>query len=76
MNPNVSNIDRLIRFLLFIGAITLFVLEVITGWLAYSIITLGTVFLLTSLLSFCPIYKVLGLNSIKGKCRSKNPANS
>lgn len=69
MNPNISNLDRLIRFLLFVAAIVLFMMEIITGWLAYTLIAVGTVFLLTSLLSFCPIYRAFGLNS-----RKKNSA--
>ena len=69
MNPNISNLDRFIRFLLFVAAIVLFVMEIISGWLAYTLIAVGTVFLLTSLLSFCPIYRAFGLNS-----RKKNSA--
>jgi hypothetical protein len=63
MNQNLSNTDRVIRFLLFVVAITLFVTDVVNGWLAYTLIFIGTVFLLTSLMSFCPIYKVLGICS-------------
>jgi len=65
MNPNLSNTDRVVRFLLFVVAIVLFVTDVINGWLAYSIIFVGTVFLLTSLMSFCPIYRALGVCSKK-----------
>jgi hypothetical protein len=63
MNPNLSNTDRIVRFLLFVVSIVLFVTDVISGWLAYSIIFIGTVFLLTSLMSFCPIYRALGVCS-------------
>lgn len=65
MNPNLSNTDRVVRFLLFVVAIVLFVTDVINGWLAYSIIFVGTVFLLTSLMSFCPIYRAFGICSKK-----------
>ncbi|PHR42972.1 MAG: hypothetical protein COA32_16930 [Fluviicola sp.] len=65
MNPNLSNTDRVVRFLLFVVAIVLFVTDVINGWLAYSTIFVGTVFLLTSLMSFCPIYRALGICSKK-----------
>jgi len=65
MAPNISNLDRLIRFILFTLSIVLFLFDIISGWLGYTLIILGTVFLLTSLLSFCPIYKVLGWNSCK-----------
>lgn len=65
MEVNLSTTDRIIRFLLFIVAITLFLLEIVTGWLAYSLVIVGTVFLLTSLMSFCPIYRLLGIRSYK-----------
>lgn len=67
MAPNISNIDRLVRFILFIVSILLFVFDIINGWLAYTLILAGTVFLLTSLLSFCPIYRIFGWSSRK-KC--------
>ena len=67
MNTNISSADRFVRFVLFVAAITLFVFDIITGWLAYLLIGVGTVFLLTSLLSFCPIYRLFGWNTHKKK---------
>lgn len=67
MSNNISTTDRIIRFLLFVAAITLFMLNIISGWLAYTLIAVGTVFLLTSLLSFCPIYRALGISTFKAK---------
>ncbi|MDX1652553.1 MAG: DUF2892 domain-containing protein [Brumimicrobium sp.] len=69
MNPNLSNTDRAVRFLLFISAIILFILDIIQGWLAYGLILVGTVFLTTSLMSFCPIYRFFGLSSRKREIR-------
>lgn len=71
MNPNLSNTDRVIRFLLFVAAIVLFITDITNGWLAYTLIIIGTVFLATSLMSFCPIYKVLGICSRNEKLESK-----
>ncbi len=70
MNNNLSNIDRIIRFLLFVVAIVLFATDILRGWLAYTAVIVGTVFLLTSLMSFCPVYKVLGIRT-SGKANSK-----
>lgn len=67
MKSNISTLDRIIRFMLFAFAIIAFIMEWINDIYAYVLIGLGTVFLLTSLLSFCPIYRVLGLNSIRKK---------
>lgn len=65
MKVNLNTTDRIIRFLLFIVAMTLFLMEVVTGWFAYSLVIIGTIFLLTSLMSFCPIYRALGIQSSK-----------
>lgn len=65
MAPNISNIDRVLRLIFFILSIFLFVFDLTEGWIAYTLIIAGTVFLITSLLSFCPIYKAFGWNSRK-----------
>ncbi|MEX1190478.1 MAG: DUF2892 domain-containing protein [Brumimicrobium sp.] len=67
MNPNLSNTDRVIRFLLFFVAIVLFITDITSGWLAYTLIIVGTVFLATSLMSFCPIYRAFGICSKRTK---------
>jgi hypothetical protein len=72
MNNNISNIDRTVRFLVFVTAIILFLLDILTGWAAYLVITIGTVLLVTSLLSFCPIYRVLGISTYQRKTKVKN----
>mgnify|MGYP000479810970 FL=1 len=63
MNVNLNTIDRVVRFLLFLISIILFLLGVTSGWFAYLLVIAGTIFLLTSLMSFCPIYWVFGLSS-------------
>lgn len=65
MAPNISNIDRVLRLIFFKLSIFLFVFDFTEGWIAYTLIIAGTVFLITSLLSFCPIYKAFGWNSRK-----------
>lgn len=65
MNVNLSTADRVIRFLLFVVAMGLFLLEIIDGWLAYTLVIAGTVLLLTSLMSFCPIYRILGIKTYR-----------
>lgn len=67
MENNISTLDRIVRFILFVVAIVLFISGILTGWQAYTVIGIGTVFLLTSLMSFCPIYKVLGIDTTKKK---------
>lgn len=72
MNYNISNTDRTVRFLIFVLALILFLFDILSGWAAYFFISVGTVLLVTSLLSFCPIYKVLGISTFPKKTKAKN----
>jgi hypothetical protein len=64
MNPNVGSADRLIRIVVGIALISLFfVLEGNARWLGL----IGVVLIATALISFCPLYKILGLSSTGGK---------
>lgn len=54
---NLGKIDRIIRALLGLGLITAAYFTY--GWLAI----IGAVAVGTSIISFCPLYKVLGINT-------------
>ena len=64
MKANVGTADRTIRLLLALTLIILFYTGILPG--IFGVIGLITALLLTvtSLLSFCPIYKLLKLNSV------------
>lgn len=55
--------DRVIRSLLAITAIILFVTGTLTGPLGIGLMVLSGVFLLTSLVRFCPLNTLAGLNT-------------
>lgn len=61
----MSGADRVIRFLLALGVGALYYFEVIEGTLAYVLLAVAVIFLLTSFVSFCPLYKLLGIRSRK-----------
>ena len=63
MKSNMGNTDKIIRILLAVVFVTLFTTKVITGALALILIVLGGIFLATSLISFCPLYRVFGWNT-------------
>ena len=63
MTINMGKADRLIRPLLAVVFITLYVTGVVSGTLAIVLLVLATIFLLTSLVGFCPLYRVLGLST-------------
>lgn len=60
MNTNVGSIDRIVRVVLGLAlGSTFFLLEGPLRWLGLA----GVVLLLTAAFSFCPLYRVLGLNT-------------
>ncbi len=56
MKPNMGNIDRIIRILIAIAIAILSYAHVITGTLAVILLIIAAVFVLTSFVSFCPLY--------------------
>ncbi|HSI75334.1 MAG TPA: DUF2892 domain-containing protein [Lunatimonas sp.] len=67
MKKNMGNPDRIVRALLAIVAIFLYFGGIVTGTLGVILIVLAAVFLLTSLVSFCPLYSIVGLSTCPAK---------
>ena len=65
MKKNMGTADRAIRALTALVIIVLYFTNVITGWLGIGLIALSTIFLLTSLISFCPLYLPFGIKTNK-----------
>ena len=63
MKKNVGNLDRTIRIAIAIVIAVLTYMNVLTGTLSIVLLSLAAIFVVTSFLSFCPIYAVLGMNS-------------
>jgi Protein of unknown function (DUF2892) len=63
MKPNMGNVDRIIRVLLATVFAYLYFSGTVTGVLGIVLVILGAVFVLTSLVSFCPLYTLVGLNT-------------
>jgi hypothetical protein len=63
MKKNMGSVDRGIRVAIAVIFATLFVTSVITGVLGTILLIVGGVFLVTSVVSFCPLYTLLGVNT-------------
>ena len=63
MTKNLGNADRIVRVLLAITFAVLYFTGIITGTLGLVLVVLGGIFLATSLISWCPIYAVLGIKT-------------
>lgn len=67
MKRNMGSADRVIRILLGLLSIALFVLKAVTGTWGVLLVVAGGIFILTSLISFCPLYTIIGINTCKVK---------
>lgn len=67
MKKNVGNIDKIIRIALALIFAVLYFTDTITGTLGLVLVILGGVFVLTSLVSFCPLYAMVGMNTCPAK---------
>lgn len=65
MKKNMGTIDRIIRTAIAAVAIVLILTGQVTGTVAVVLGIVAIVFLLTSLLGWCPIYVPLGISTRK-----------
>jgi Protein of unknown function (DUF2892) len=63
MKKNMGNTDRIIRLVLAVVFGVLYFTGTVTGTLGIVLLILGGVFVLTSVVSFCPLYALVGLNT-------------
>jgi hypothetical protein len=67
MKKNMGNVDRTLRVLVAIAIAVLYFTNVISGTLGLILLILAVVFVLTSLVSFCPLYLPFGIKTFKNK---------
>ncbi|MBL7701623.1 MAG: DUF2892 domain-containing protein [Ferruginibacter sp.] len=67
MKKNMGNADRLVRILLAALFAVLYFTKTVEGTFGIVLLVLGGVFLLTSLISFCPLYPLIGINTCPAK---------
>jgi len=65
MKKNMGTIDRIVRVLVAAVIAVLFFTKVVTGTLGIVLLVLAAVFVLTSLVSFCPLYLPFGIKTRK-----------
>jgi hypothetical protein len=71
MKPNMGTIDKaariLVALLIGIGYFT----DIISGSAAIVLLVFASVFIITSFLSFCPLYSVLGISTRRKQSEQK-----
>lgn len=67
MKPNMGTTDRIIRIIAAVVIAILYLTNVISGTTGIVLLVVAAALALTSLVSFCPLYPVIGLRTNKPK---------
>ncbi|HEY8688857.1 MAG TPA: DUF2892 domain-containing protein [Chitinophagaceae bacterium] len=65
MKKNMGSTDKIIRIILAVGLGVLYFTHVVTGGVGIALLVVAAIFLITSFISFCPLYSIFGLTSKK-----------
>ena len=63
MKKNMGSVDRIVRVVLAAVLAILFFTKVVTGTIGIVLLALAAIFLLTSVVSFCPLYAPFGIST-------------
>jgi hydrogenase/urease accessory protein HupE len=64
---NVGMIDRVVRIILGIVLIGVFVLNMVAAPWSYLVALIGLIALVTGAIGTCPLYSLIGLNTLEKK---------
>lgn len=67
MKQNMGTTDRIIRSIIAVIFFALYYNDIIPGTLGIVLVVISVVFLLTSFMSFCPLYSILGISTLRKK---------
>jgi len=67
MKKNMGGSDRIIRIVVALVIAILYFTGTITGTFANVLLALATIFVITSFVSFCPLYTLVRLSTCKTK---------
>jgi|LakMenEpi03Aug12_release.lakeMendotaPanAssembly.Ray.scaffolds.fasta_scaffold5372851_1 hypothetical protein len=67
MKKNLGSKDKVIRYIIAIVAILIALLSNVSGLTQAILIAFAVIFIGTSLLSFCPLYAIVGLKTCKNE---------
>jgi hypothetical protein len=65
MKKNMGTIDKVIRILVAVVVVILYFTNVISGTVGIILLALSAIFVITSILGFCPLYLLLNLSTRK-----------
>ncbi len=65
MEKNVGTVDRVIRIALAVIALVLYLTRAVTGTMALLVMAIAIILVLTSIISYCPLYRPFNINTKK-----------
>ncbi len=65
MKANMGILDRVLRILIAAAIVILYYTHIISGTVAIVLLVVAGIFILTSFVSFCPLYYTFGLRTNK-----------
>ncbi|MCD6597183.1 MAG: DUF2892 domain-containing protein [Bacteroidales bacterium] len=63
MKKNLGGTDKIMRLVIAVVIVILFFTEIIYGIFGIVMLVIAGILLLTSLVNFCPLYSLLGINT-------------
>lgn len=67
MKQNMGNADRIIRMIIAAAIAVLYYQDIISGTLAYILLAVAGIFVITSIAGTCPLYSLIGINTCGSK---------
>jgi hypothetical protein len=67
MKKNMGTVDKVVRILAAVIIAGLYFANIISGTVAIMLLILAGIFILTSFMSFCPLYLPFGISTRKKK---------
>lgn len=61
----MGHTDQVIRILIALGVLILYSQEMIEGTLAYILLALAAIFVITGFVRFCPLYRLFGIRTCR-----------
>jgi DUF2892 family protein len=65
MKKNMGSADKILRIIIALLVAVLYFTGVISGLVGTILLILAVVFVLTSLVGFCPLYTIIGIKTCK-----------
>jgi len=65
MKKNMGTIDKVVRILAAVVIVILYFTNVISGTAAIILLVIAAIFIITSFMSFCPLYFPFGISTRK-----------